>query len=129
MFAQFGGIRIFKLASCTLSKEKAAFRNQSTFLEEEKKQFLDFFLTHTQSHFQSEYGRFSLVGTHLCLCFFNLSLSVCFVHICIIMTPRSFGRFTLVGTHTINTIHKFLYNPVTRFIETQYNAIAMVRVL
>ena len=27
---------------------------------------------------------------------------------------RSFGRFTLVGTHVINTIHKFLYQPVTR---------------
>ena len=127
MFAQFGGIRIFKLASCTLSKEKAALRNHSTFLK--RKKILDFFLTHNQSHLQSQYGRFSLVGTHLCLCFFNLSLSVCFVHICIIMTSRSFGRFTLVGTHTINTIHKFLYNPVTRFIETQYNAIAMIRVL
>ena len=27
---------------------------------------------------------------------------------------RSFGRFTLVGTHVINTIHKFLYQPVTK---------------
>ena len=27
---------------------------------------------------------------------------------------RSFGRFTLVGTHVINSIHKFLYHPVTR---------------
>ena len=27
---------------------------------------------------------------------------------------RSFGRFTLVGTHVINSIHKFLYHPVTK---------------
>ena len=27
---------------------------------------------------------------------------------------RSFGRFTLVGTHLINTIHKFLYQPITK---------------
>ena len=27
---------------------------------------------------------------------------------------RSFGRFTLVGTHVINTIHKFLYQPITK---------------
>ncbi|CAB4068037.1 OTOF [Lepeophtheirus salmonis] len=27
---------------------------------------------------------------------------------------RSFGRYTLVGTHVINSIHKFLYHPVTR---------------
>jgi len=27
---------------------------------------------------------------------------------------RSFGRFTLVGTHIINSIHKFLYRPVTK---------------
>ena len=27
---------------------------------------------------------------------------------------RSFGRFTLVGTHVINSIHKFLYQPVTK---------------
>lgn len=27
---------------------------------------------------------------------------------------RSFGRFTLVGTHVINTIHKFLYHPITK---------------
>ena len=27
---------------------------------------------------------------------------------------RSFGRFTLVGTHVINSIHKFLYQPITR---------------
>ena len=27
---------------------------------------------------------------------------------------RSFGRFTLVGTHVINSIHKFLYRPVTK---------------
>merc|ERR1719347_905595 len=26
---------------------------------------------------------------------------------------RSFGRYTLVGTHTSNSIHKFLYQPVT----------------
>ena len=25
-----------------------------------------------------------------------------------------FSRFTLVGTHVINTIHKFLYQPVTK---------------
>ena len=27
---------------------------------------------------------------------------------------RSFGRFTLVGTHVINSIHKFLYQPITK---------------
>jgi hypothetical protein len=27
---------------------------------------------------------------------------------------RSFGRFTLVGTHVINSMHKYLYQPVTR---------------
>ena len=27
---------------------------------------------------------------------------------------RSFGRFTLVGTHLINSIHKFMYQPVTK---------------
>ncbi|XP_072153878.1 otoferlin [Bemisia tabaci] len=27
---------------------------------------------------------------------------------------RSFGRFTLVGTHMINSIHKYMYQPVTR---------------
>lgn len=27
---------------------------------------------------------------------------------------RSFGRFTLVGTHMISSVHKYMYNPVTR---------------
>lgn len=27
---------------------------------------------------------------------------------------RSFGRITLVGTHTINSIHKYLYTPMTK---------------
>lgn len=26
---------------------------------------------------------------------------------------RSFGRFTLVGTHMINSVQKYIYNPVT----------------
>jgi otoferlin len=27
---------------------------------------------------------------------------------------RSFGRYTLVGTHMINSIHRYLFNPVTK---------------
>lgn len=27
---------------------------------------------------------------------------------------RSFGRFTLVGTHMINSVHKYIYNPITK---------------
>ena len=27
---------------------------------------------------------------------------------------RSFGRFTLVGTHMINSIHKYIFNPLTK---------------
>nr|XP_012219691.1 PREDICTED: otoferlin-like isoform X3 [Linepithema humile] len=27
---------------------------------------------------------------------------------------RSFGRYTLVGTHTINSIHKYMYSPLTK---------------
>lgn len=27
---------------------------------------------------------------------------------------RSFGRYTLVGTHTINSIHKYMYTPLTK---------------
>lgn len=27
---------------------------------------------------------------------------------------RSFGRFTLVGTHMINSVHKYMYTPMTR---------------
>lgn len=27
---------------------------------------------------------------------------------------RSFGRFTLVGTHMISSVHKYMYNPITR---------------
>lgn len=27
---------------------------------------------------------------------------------------RSFGRYTLVGTHMINTIHKYMYTPLTK---------------
>lgn len=27
---------------------------------------------------------------------------------------RSFGRYTLVGTHMINSIHKYMYNPLTK---------------
>ncbi|XP_076264991.1 otoferlin-like isoform X1 [Rhynchophorus ferrugineus] len=27
---------------------------------------------------------------------------------------RSFGRYTLVGTHTINSIHKYMYTPMTK---------------
>ena len=27
---------------------------------------------------------------------------------------RSFGRYTLVGTHTINSIHKYMYYPLTK---------------
>lgn len=27
---------------------------------------------------------------------------------------RSFGRYTLVGTHMINSIHKYMYNPMTK---------------
>jgi hypothetical protein len=27
---------------------------------------------------------------------------------------RSFGRYTLVGTHMINSIHKYMYEPMTK---------------
>lgn len=27
---------------------------------------------------------------------------------------RSFGRFTLVGTHMINSIHKYMFTPLTK---------------
>ena len=40
--------------------------------------------------------------------YFSMSENVTF------LIFRSFGRFTLVGTHTINSIHRFLYNPITR---------------
>ena len=59
-------------------------------------------------------------GLFSCTDLFILLISqlyhVAFMLQCTNWSFRSFGRFTLVGTHTINSIHKFLYNPVTRFV-------------
>ena len=73
------------------------------------------------SHFSSTCLIFTY--TSMSMPFFNLWCSLCPWKQQEIYCPpltirvvdcRSFGRFTLVGTHVINSIHKFLYQPITK---------------
>ena len=132
MFTRFAGIKIFNLSLYFI---KSKITNWETFSNPSKHLFFSWFVMRISS-FSIYFGLFYscscfvetfsftiyrglLSCTDLFILLISQSYHVVFMLQCINWSFRSFGRFTLVGTHTINSIHKFLYNPVTRFVWKQ----------
>ena len=60
------------------------------------------------------YSKISVMVLVTCLNIFPFQEMYCPPLTIRVVDCRSFGRFTLVGTHVINSIHKFLYQPITK---------------